>query len=47
MRPARAGPANRRRAAGGAQTVFVLTERGNLYRSPDAGKGWTNQINKL
>jgi len=29
------------------ETVFVLTERGNLYRSPDAGKGWTNQINKL
>ena len=33
--------------SGVSQTVFVVTERGKLYRSPDGGKGWTNQVNKL
>jgi hypothetical protein len=30
-----------------SETVFVLTENGNLYRSADGGKGWTNQMSKL
>lgn len=29
------------------ETVFVLTERGKVYRSVDGGKGWTNQASKL
>mmetsp|Transcript_43514 Transcript_43514/g.85182 ORF Transcript_43514/g.85182 Transcript_43514/m.85182 type:complete len:845 (-) Transcript_43514:294-2828(-) len=29
------------------KTVFVLSEKGNLYRSSDGGKSWKNQMSKL